>query len=91
MINRQNKVGILVLIIGILLMMGCGQNEKENETSGQESNITQEPTSVPNEDNDTDKIRIGFAQVGHESDWRKAATECAMETFSEENGYELNC
>lgn len=90
MINRQNKVGILVLIIGILLMMGCGQNEKENETSGQESNITQEPTSVPNEDNDTNKIRIGFAQVGHESDWRKAATECAMETFSEENGYELN-
>lgn len=34
-------------------------------------------------------IRVGFVQVGHESDWRIAATKSCMEVFSEENGYEL--
>lgn len=34
-------------------------------------------------------IKIGFVQVGHESDWRIAATKSCQEAFSEENGYEL--
>ncbi len=34
-------------------------------------------------------LKIGFSQVGHESDWRQAATEAVRETFSKENGYEL--
>lgn len=33
--------------------------------------------------------RIGYVQAGHESDWRIASTRSCMETFSEENGYEL--
>ena len=36
-----------------------------------------------------DLIRVGFAQVGHESDWRTASTKSAQEVFSAENGYEL--
>ena len=35
-------------------------------------------------------ITVGFAQVGHESDWRTASTKSAQEVFSEENGYELS-
>lgn len=35
------------------------------------------------------RIRVGFVQVGHESDWRIAATKSCREVFSEENGYEL--
>ena len=35
-------------------------------------------------------IQVGFAQVGHESDWRTASTKSAQEVFSEENGYELS-
>ncbi len=34
-------------------------------------------------------VKIGFAQVGHESDWRIAATKSCREVFSEENGYAL--
>lgn len=34
-------------------------------------------------------IKVGFAQVGHESDWRIAATKSCLEVFSEENGYQL--
>ena len=37
-----------------------------------------------------DLISVGFAQVGHESDWRTASTLSAQEVFSKENGYELS-
>lgn len=37
-----------------------------------------------------DLITVGFAQVGHESDWRTASTESARDVFSEENGYVLS-
>ncbi|MDO5337556.1 MAG: ABC transporter substrate-binding protein [Eubacteriales bacterium] len=33
---------------------------------------------------------IGYAQVGHESDWRTANTQNYQDVFSEENGYELS-
>ena len=33
--------------------------------------------------------RVGFSQLGAESDWRVANTESMMQSFSEENGYEL--
>ncbi|MBQ0000856.1 MAG: ABC transporter substrate-binding protein [Clostridiales bacterium] len=34
-------------------------------------------------------VVIGFAQVGHESDWRTASTKSAQDVFSAENGYDL--
>lgn len=36
-----------------------------------------------------DVITVGFAQVGHESDWRTASTKSAQDVFSAENGYDL--
>jgi len=37
----------------------------------------------------SDLISVGFAQVGHESDWRTASTNSVQSAFSEENGYDL--
>lgn len=37
-----------------------------------------------------EKITVGYAQVGHESDWRTANTQNYQDVFSEENGYELS-
>lgn len=34
-------------------------------------------------------ITVGFAQVGHESDWRTASTKSAQDVFSADNGYDL--
>ena len=34
-------------------------------------------------------ITVGFAQVGHESDWRTASTKSAQDVFSGTNGYDL--
>ena len=36
-----------------------------------------------------DVIKVGFAQVGHESDWRTASTNSCQTVFSAENGYDL--
>lgn len=38
---------------------------------------------------DGDVITVGFAQVGHESDWRTASTQSCQDVFSAENGYDL--
>lgn len=35
-------------------------------------------------------INVGFAQVGHESDWRTASTKSCQDVFSEANGYNLS-
>ena len=40
-------------------------------------------------DTSGDLITIGFAQVGHESDWRTASTESCQNVFTQENGYDL--
>jgi simple sugar transport system substrate-binding protein len=36
-----------------------------------------------------DVITVGFAQVGHESDWRTASTKSVQDAFSAANGYDL--
>ena len=38
----------------------------------------------------SEPIYVGFAQVGHESDWRTASTKSAQDVFSVANGYELS-
>jgi simple sugar transport system substrate-binding protein len=37
-----------------------------------------------------DVITVGYAQVGHESDWRTANTQNYQDVFSADNGYELS-
>ena len=54
-----------------------------------DSSSGKEDTASSSSDSSGDKISIGFAQVGHESDWRTASTESCRSTFSEENGYDL--
>ena len=39
--------------------------------------------------NAADLIKVGYAQVGHESDWRTANTKNYQDTFTEDNGYSL--
>src|ERR1035437_7512942 len=35
-------------------------------------------------------IRVGFAQVGHESDWRTASTNSVQAAFTKEKGFDLS-
>jgi len=54
------------------------------ETTPAETKAAEEPAAA-----DGETITIGFAQVGHESDWRTASTNSCQTVFSAENGYDL--
>lgn len=81
------KKKLLALTLGLamtLSLAACGSSGGTSvSSSGSGSG------SGSSSGSDGDLITVGFAQVGHESDWRTASTESAKEVFSEENGYEL--
>ena len=51
---------------------------------------TEAPKETEAAKTDGKLIKVGFAQVGHESDWRTASTKSCQNVFSEANGYELS-
>lgn len=57
---------------------------------GSSDGSSEKKESSSSEKSDDELISIGFAQVGHESDWRTASTESCRSTFSKENGYDLS-
>lgn len=61
--------------------------EEETEEAAEEE-AAEEETEAAEESSD-DLIVVGFAQVGHESDWRTASTQSCQSVFTEENGYDL--
>lgn len=61
--------------------------EEETEEAAEEE-AAEEETEAAAESSD-DLIVVGFAQVGHESDWRTASTQSCQSVFTEENGYDL--
>lgn len=65
----------------VFSLTACGGSSDSSSGKGD--------TASSSSDSSGDKISIGFAQVGHESDWRTASTESCRSTFSEENGYDL--
>ena len=73
---REKPLWGLLLGLGILLA-GCGDRQS-----------TAEDIATP-EDTQTDRIVVGFSQVGAESDWRSANTESMKSTFTKEAGYDL--
>ncbi len=72
-------------------MVACGGAADTTATEGTDTADTAEETTDAGSDAaaDGELITVGFAQVGHESDWRTASTNSVQEAFSEENGYDL--
>lgn len=70
------KIIAVILTLSFVALTGCGATTV--------SETTEEVTTE-----EEDLIVVGFAQVGAESDWRKANTESMKEAFTRENGYEL--
>ncbi len=68
--------------LAVGMLAGCGSSDSSSDSS------TDSSATADSEDSG-DLITIGFAQVGHESDWRTASTNSCQEVFSEENGYDL--
>ena len=86
-------LALVMAMAMVLALVACGGTTKNGSTSNNTSgNNTSDNTANDTADTgDTgDLITVGFAQVGHESDWRTASTKSAQDVFSEANGYELS-
>lgn len=78
MLNKCRGLWMLLFLCLLCLSAGCGSGLKSED----------EPVSSKSTDT-SDRIVVGFSQLGAESDWRSANTESMKATFTEENGYEL--
>ena len=87
------KKKVLALTLGLtmaLSLAACGGGTSSSGTSTSGSGATSgADASTSGSSASGDLITVGFAQVGHESDWRTASTQSAQDVFSQENGYEL--
>ena len=89
-------LALLLALAMVFALASCsgGNSDGGNDTQTQEPGGNDVQTQEPGGDNpgggsEGDVIYVGFAQVGHESDWRTASTLSAQNVFSAENGYEL--
>ena len=81
------------------LLVGCGAKEAAApaaEAPAAAEEVKEEAPAeeaaeeeAPAEEAADGVISVGFAQVGHESDWRAANTQNYQDTFSAANGYDL--
>ena len=69
--------GLLATAMVASLLVGCATKSDEGKSSTKKAS------------SGSDKIVVGFSQVGAESDWRTANTASMKETFSKANGYDL--
>ena len=87
------KKKVLALTLGLtmaLSLAACGGNTGSSTSGSGASSGSGADASTSGSGSSGDLITVGFAQVGHESDWRTASTQSAQDVFSEENGYQLS-
>lgn len=95
----MKKLFSLLLASALALSLGACGGSTTSESTGSaatseaatsEAATSEAAESTPAEGEASgDPITVGFAQVGHESDWRTASTKSAQDIFSEANGYNL--
>ena len=90
---------MLAATMAVGMLAGCGGSgsadtaaDTSSDAAATEAPAAEAETEAPAADTGAasgDLIKIGFAQVGHESDWRTASTKSCQDVFSEANGYDL--
>lgn len=81
---KKKLLAIMVCIsMSAVLLMGCGDKDKETTDTAKTEDTSDASKS------EKDLVTVGYAQVGHESDWRTANTKNYQDVFSEANGYSL--
>ena len=81
-IEMKKFLALVMAMAMVLALVACGgtNNGSSNNTSDNAANDAADTGDT------SDVITVGFAQVGHESDWRTASTKSAQDVFSEANG-----
>ena len=75
-VKKQFRCFVVLTLIVSFMISGCTPASSEKEGAGDV--VVQKKL-----------IKVGFSQLGAESDWRRANTASMRETFSAENGYQL--
>ena len=84
--KKRIVAGMLTSLMAVS-MVACGSSSDTATTTDTTSDTTSTETSSSAASGEL--ITVGFAQVGHESDWRTASTNSVQAAFSEANGYDL--
>ncbi len=95
---KKKVLGVfLSSMVAVSMLAACGQGEAstgDSSSAETKSAATAEEASeeikADESKADGELIDVGFAQVGHESDWRTASTKSCQDVFSEDNGYNLS-
>lgn len=93
--EHKRKLTAALLAFSLVLSAACGTKSRQHGSTAED--ITEKENIFPNNSAAEEALRllpqkpvkIGFVQVGHESDWRIAATKSCQDVFTEENGYQL--
>lgn len=93
---KKKIVALMLTALMAVSMVACGSSEApaEEAPAATEEAAPAEEAEAPAEEAeapaaDGELISVGFAQVGHESDWRTASTNSVQSAFTAENGYDL--
>ncbi len=91
----KKKLALLVVAaMTVMSLAACGAQKEAPATNAPAANETQADEAPAADEAQTAEggglVTVGFAQVGHESDWRAANTKNYQDTFSAANGYELS-
>ena len=81
------QIGACILLAGCtaFTLYGCGHEAGTDEPVVMEDEVIPGASIIE----DSGLIRVGFSQLGAESDWRSANTESILSELTEENGFEL--
>ena len=85
--KKRIVAGMLTALMA-LSMVACGSSSTDTASTDDASTDTAEVAENTTA-SDGELITVGFAQVGHESDWRTASTNSVKDAFTEANGYDL--
>lgn len=81
----KKSLALALALVLIFSLVACSSSSSTATSSPAASTESAAPADSPG----SGLITVGFAQVGHESDWRTASTNSVQAAFSEENGFDL--
>lgn len=97
---KKKLLALVLALAMVLALAACGGGGNSGggnaggnaggNTAGDSQNSGGSDAQQPSGGDEGGVINVGFAQVGHESDWRTASTKSAQDVFSEANGYNLS-
>lgn len=99
--SMKKKVfaSMIAAAMAVSMLAGCGSSAPAQDTGSaaaeESTDAADAATEAAAEENtdaaaaDGEMITVGFAQVGHESDWRTASTNSVQSALSKENGIDL--